>query len=73
MASADGNPVLIGLLCCSGIGSQLMTEKGINPVPERPQAPEDVTKTLLDPMANPCYYLGSLFVLFPNNMCPRYE
>ena len=45
-----------------------MAEKDINLVSSRPQAPEDVPKTLLDPMANPCYYLGSLFVLFINNV-----
>lgn len=65
MASTNGNPVLIGLLCCSGIGSQLMTEEGIHPVSERPQAPEDVTKTLLDLTANPCYYLGSFSRFIP--------
>lgn len=39
-----------------------MGEKDINLISGRTQAPEDVTKTLLDPMANPWYYLGSPFV-----------
>lgn len=50
-----------------------MAEKDINLVSGRSQAPEDVTKTLLDPMANLYYYLGSLLVLFTNNRCPRYQ
>lgn len=40
-----------------------MAEKDINLVSGRSQAPEDVTKTLLHPMANPYYYFGFTFCI----------
>lgn len=47
-----------------------MAQKDINIASGKPQAPEDVTKSLLDLMAHPCCYLSQLFVLLINNVCP---